>query len=274
MSVLVTLIKSKNRMKTVTPASVTEYIKAFPKEVQSRLIQIRETIKATVPDAEESISYAMPAYKLNKKPLVYFAAYEKHIGFYATPTGHSAFTKELSKYKQGKGSVQFPLNEPLPIKLIEKIVKFKAKENRGKAVILKTKKAVSTTDKDIQTYHKALSKEDKAICDLLFQEITKHLPQAENKIWHAHPVWFLDGNPVVGYSKQKSGIRLMFWSGASFEEERLKAGTGKFKDASVFYNAVTQINTKDLKCWLKKSETIQWDYKNIVKRRGVLERLK
>lgn len=253
--------------------SVSEYISVFPKDVQTRLKQIRETIKSSVPDAEESISYAMPAYKLNKKPLVYFAGYEKHIGFYATPQGHTAFAKELSKYKQGKGSVQFPLDEPLPIKLIEKIVKFKAKENGGKATVLKTKKTVSVTDKDIETYHKKLTKQDAAICDVLFQEINKQLTNAESKVWHAHPVWLLDGNPIVGYSKQKSGVRLMFWSGADFGEEQLKAGTGKFKDASVFYNATTEINTKDLKRWLDKSKKIQWDYKNIVKRRGVLERV-
>jgi hypothetical protein len=87
-------------------------------------------------------------------------------------------------------------------------------------------------------------------------------------------VWFLDGNPIVGYSRQKAGIRLMFWSGASFDEQRLEVRGEKFQDASVFYNAVSDINTKDLKRWLKKSKEIQWDYKNIVKRKGVLEQLK
>ncbi len=249
--------------------NVNDYITAFPKEVQSRLKQIRTAIKTIAPEAEESISYGMPAYKLNKKPLVYFAGYEKHIGFYATPSGYDEFAKELSKYKQGKGSVQFPLDEKLPLKLIEKMVKFKVKENAVKNILPK-KNVVN----DALSYHKKMSKEDKAICDLLFQEINKTLKEAENKIWHAHPVWFLDGNPIVGYSKQKAGIRLMFWSGADFEEEQLKAGTGKFKDASVFYNSADEINTKDLKRWLEKSKKIQWDYKNIVKRKGVLVKLK
>ena len=101
-----------------------------------------------------------------------------------------------------------------------------------------------------------------------------HLPEAENKIWHAHPVWFLEGNPIVGYSKQKSGIRLMFWSGKSFDEDKLNVLGGKFQDASIFYNSVNEINTTDLENWLQKSKEIQWDYKNIVKRKGVLERLK
>ncbi len=129
-------------------------------------------------------------------------------------------------------------------------------------------------DKAIHSYNKKQTASDKKICDLLLKEIDVNLPKAENKIWHAHPVWFLDENPIVGFSKQKSGIRLMFWSGMGFEEDKLQPGTGKFKDASVVYTSVEEINTKDLKRWLKKSVKIQWDYKNIVKRKGKLERLK
>ncbi|MBK7562257.1 MAG: DUF1801 domain-containing protein [Chitinophagaceae bacterium] len=129
-------------------------------------------------------------------------------------------------------------------------------------------------NKDILSYNSKQTLADKNICNLLLQEISNGLPKAENKVWHGHPVWFLDGNPIVGYSKQKAGIRLMFWSGASFDEQWLEVRGEKFKDASVFYNAVSDINTKDLKRWLKKSKEIQWDYKNIVKRKGILERLK
>ncbi|HRN96213.1 MAG TPA: DUF1801 domain-containing protein [Candidatus Levybacteria bacterium] len=128
--------------------------------------------------------------------------------------------------------------------------------------------------KDIQTYNNSQADADQAICNLLRKEIDTHLKGAESKIWHAHPVWFLDGNPIVGYSKLKDAVRLMFWSGADFKEEDLKPGTGKFKDASITYTDVKQINTEDLKRWLKKARDIQWDYKNIVKRKGVLERLK
>ena len=128
--------------------------------------------------------------------------------------------------------------------------------------------------KDILTYNNAQSPADKKICQLLAKEISTHLPEAENKIWHAHPVWFLEGNPIVGYSKLKAGIRLMFWSGASFDEYALQPGTGKFKDASITYTSDKEILPKDLKRWIKKSRDIQWDYKNIVKRKGVLERLK
>lgn len=129
-------------------------------------------------------------------------------------------------------------------------------------------------NKEIKAYNNKQSVEDKKICNLLAEEIDINLKEVESKIWHSHPVWFLDGNPIVGYSKQKAGIRLMFWSGESFEEENLKSGTGKFKDASIFYTSVDEIKVKDLKRWLKKSKSIQWDYKNIVKRKGKLERLK
>lgn len=127
---------------------------------------------------------------------------------------------------------------------------------------------------DITAYHNQLSDTDRAICDRLQAEIDKYLTKAESKVWHGHPVWFSDGNPIVGYSKQKRGIRLMFWSGADFDEEALDIQGPKFKDASIFYNDLSEIHTKNLKRWLKKSEAIQWDYKNIVKRKGVLERLK
>jgi uncharacterized protein YdhG (YjbR/CyaY superfamily) len=119
-------------MKTAVAGSVKEYIAGFPKETQKVLNEVRSAITTAAPDAEEKISYAMPAYHLYGRPLVYFAGYEQHIGFYATPTGHSAFVKELSSYKQGKGSVQFPLDKPMPLSLITKIVKFRAKENLEK----------------------------------------------------------------------------------------------------------------------------------------------
>lgn len=127
---------------------------------------------------------------------------------------------------------------------------------------------------EIQKYNFTQSVEEQEICNLLASTISACLPEAENKIWHAHPVWFLDENPIVGYSKQKQGIRLMFWSGADFEENELNVRGKKFKDASIFYNNVSEIKITNLKRWIKKSKAIQWDYKNIVKRKGKLERLK
>ena len=127
--------------------------------------------------------------------------------------------------------------------------------------------------KEILAYHKALAKADRDICDVLAKEILNGLPEAEYKIWHKHPVWFLDGNPIVGYHKLKDCVRLLFWSGESFEEKGLPKEAG-FKSAGARFTSVEQIDVKDLVRWLKKSKTIQWDYKNIVKRKGKLERLK
>lgn len=128
-------------------------------------------------------------------------------------------------------------------------------------------------NKDTQDYNDKQEAAERDICNLLAQEISAALPEAENKIWHAHPVWFLDGNPVAGYSKLKNCIRLLFWSGQTFEEPGLQ-NEGSFKAAEKRYTSVDEVNKKDLKRWLKKSRDIQWDYKNIVKRKGKLERLK
>ncbi|WP_316814493.1 DUF1801 domain-containing protein [Pedobacter nyackensis] len=128
-------------------------------------------------------------------------------------------------------------------------------------------------NKDIQAYNDAQSATEREICNVLSVEINRSLPEEESKIWHAHPVWFINGNPIAGYSKLKAGIRLMFWSGADFDEQNLQLGTGKFKDASVTYTSVEQISTDDLARWIEKSKKIQWDYKNIVKMKGVLRRL-
>lgn len=122
-------------------------------------------------------------------------------------------------------------------------------------------------------YNQALAPGDRAIADLLAKEIEQSLPEAENKVWHAHPVWFLDGNPIVGYSKLKDCMRLLFWSGQSFEEAGL-AKEGKFQAAEARFTATEQVPVADLRRWLAKGREIQWDYKNIVRRKGRLEKLK
>jgi hypothetical protein len=126
---------------------------------------------------------------------------------------------------------------------------------------------------EIQLYNDSQTEGDKEICDLLAATINSVLTQAACKIWHAHPVWFLNDNPIVGYSKQKAGLRLMFWSGADFNEAGLNLRGKKFKDASVIFTSAEQINVVNLKRWLKKSKIIQWDYKNIMKRKGILIKL-
>jgi len=126
--------------------------------------------------------------------------------------------------------------------------------------------------KEIKKYNTGQLKKDKKICDVLMKEISLGLPKAECKIWHRHPVWFLDGNPIVGYHKLKDSVRLLFWSGQSFKEKGLEP-EGTFKAAEVRYTDADDINAKDLRRWLKASKKIQWDYKNIVKRKGKLVKL-
>ncbi|MBO9660882.1 MAG: DUF1801 domain-containing protein [Chitinophagaceae bacterium] len=128
-------------------------------------------------------------------------------------------------------------------------------------------------NKDIKAYNDEQAAEDAAICHALAKEIDKNLPEAESKIWHRHPVWFLDGNPVAGYSKLKGSVRLLFWSGQSFNEPDLQP-EGTFKAAEVRYTSKKEINKEDLARWLQKAKEIQWDYKNLVKRKGKLEKVK
>lgn len=128
-------------------------------------------------------------------------------------------------------------------------------------------------DPDIHAYNQSQSPSDRRICDALAKSIDAHLKGATCKIWHRHPVWFLDGNPIVGYSKLKDCVRLLFWSGQSFDEPGL-APEGSFKAAEARFTDAKEIPAKDLKRWLTKAAEIPWDYKNIVKRKGKLQRLK
>ena len=125
---------------------------------------------------------------------------------------------------------------------------------------------------DIQAYNADQTAQYRVICELLATELEQGLPGSENKLWHGAPVWFLAGNPIAGYDVLKGGVRLLFWSGQSFTESGLKP-EGNFKAAEARYTSVEQVDTAALQRWLKQSQTIQWDYKNIVKRKGVLERL-
>lgn len=126
---------------------------------------------------------------------------------------------------------------------------------------------------DTHKYNEAQAPTDRAICQLLAENIDRNLPEAENKVWHAHPVWFIDDNPIVGYSKLKNCVRLLFWSGQSFDEEGLKK-EGTFRAAEVRYTAVDQVDTEALARWLVKARDIQWDYRSLIRRKGRLQRLK
>ena len=262
-------------MKTNNPKfqTIDEYHSSFPANIQALLDTLRNAIRQVAPNAQETISYNIPTFK----KIVHYAGYQHHIGLYPGAAAIVEFSGELTSFKTSKGAIQFPIEKPLPISLIKKIVRYRvalaSKDTNAKSSG-KSRIEKPSISRDIISYNKKQSSGDKAICELLAREISEGLPEAENKIWHGHPVWFLDGNPIVGYSKQKAGWRLMFWSGADFEEEKLNVAGKKFKDASIFYTMIEQIDTEDLKRWLKKSKEIQWDYKNIIKRKGRLERLK
>ncbi len=254
---------------------VDDYISHCPEDVQMLLNQIRTIIKTAAPHARERISYGMPFYEYGgsglKGRFIYFAAFKKHISLFIPPSNTAGVPRELQPYHTSKATYQFPLNKPFPIGILKKTIVANVKE---RDLQNKHKTIKSDALNEITAYNNKQSATDKAICVCLLKEISKHLQNAEHKIWHGHPVWFINGNPVVGYSKQKKGIRLMFWSGAGFNENKLTPGTGKFKDASVFYTKREEINITDLKRWLNKSVHIQWDYKNIVKRKGKLVKLK
>lgn len=127
---------------------------------------------------------------------------------------------------------------------------------------------------DIARYNDAQTDQDQALCRALATIIDQELAEASSKIWHAHPVWFIDDNPIVGYSRQKAGWRLMFWSGKDFGDPALNVLGGKFQDASVFYQSFADVDETALRRWLQQARDIQWDYKNIIRRKGILVRLK
>ncbi|MFN8143308.1 MAG: DUF1801 domain-containing protein [Bacteroidia bacterium] len=264
--------------KNTSLKGVEDYISIFPKDVQKTLLRIRATIKKAAPKSDERLSYSMPFYEYGGKGvrgrLIYFAAFKKHISLFIIPRDADLIPKEIRKYHVSKATYQFPLDQPFPFDLLEKTIRALVKaRDESSAQSKPASKEKSTVGKDILAYLKKLSSKDMPVCELLTTIINENLKKAESKVWHAHPVWFIDGNPIVGFSKQKDGIRLMFWSGADFGEAALNKRGEKFKDASIFYNEISEVKKSDLKRWLKKSEKIQWDYKNIVKRKGKLVRL-
>ena len=133
--------------------------------------------------------------------------------------------------------------------------------------------ALTDMHPDTSKYNAALMPGDQRTCELLAREIDLALPEAENKVWHAHPVWFLEGNPVVGYSKLKDSVRLLFWSGQSFSSAGLRP-EGRFQAAEARFDSAEAVDLTLLRGWLRECRDVQWDYKNIVKRKGRLERLK
>ena len=267
-------------VKPSVPKNIEDYIAAAPRGVRPILEEIRRAIRAAAPDAEEVISYRMPAFKQNGI-LIYFAAFKNHIGLFPPVSGDAKLEKAVKPYAGPKGNLKFPLDEPIPYALIGRIVKHNVTRNMARASNRSRKRPSSrATPKskgsavhpDTKAYIDAQVPADKKICRLLTRTIARAFPEAENKVWHAHPVWFLDGNPIVGFGKLKNCVRLLFWSGQSFKEKGLSQ-EGSFKAAEARYTSVDEVDTDILQRWLAEAREVQWDYKNIVRRKGRLQRL-
>lgn len=226
-----------------------EYISASDKAVQPLLKQMRKTISAEAKDAEESISYGMPGYKYLGKPLVYFAGYENHIGFYATPTGHDAFKKELSVYKQGKGSVQFPLSEKLPLDLIKKIVRFRVKENEAKAgvkkkpVPAKTKQSIPSDEDAVRSWLDKLDAATRKQIDAVRKIIRSSSPLLNERIkWNAPSYYYKED--LVTFGPYKNGRTLLVFHHPDIEKVKSPLLEGNFKGRRLLYfSSAAEITT-------------------------------
>jgi len=225
-------------MKNAAITTVDDYIAGFPPPVRKLLLAMRKTIKAAAPKAEELISYQMPAYKY-KGVLVYFAAFEKHIGFYATPTGHATFKKELANYKTGKGSVQFPITEPLPLDLVKRIVQFRVKENEakaaGKSVALKSKPAKLTDEEQVKAWLSKLDPPIKKEIEAVRQIIRNSAAKLHERIkWNAPSYYYKEDILTFG-PYQKDGRILLVLHHPAVVKIKSALLQGEYKDRRLVY---------------------------------------
>lgn len=229
--------------KSKAPKTVDQYIAAFSPAVKKQLEQVRKTIRDNAPDAVEGISYGMPGFKYLGKPLVYFAGYENHIGFYATPTGHEAFKKDLAVYKTGKGSVQFPLSSPMPLALIKKIVLFRVKENETMAAAKKkpasatVKKKAQSVNKDAEQVKTWLEKQDPAKrkeIDAVRKLIKKAAPELNERIkWNAPS--FYTSVDLFTFGPYKNNRILLVFHHPAIVKIKSPLLEGSFKDRRLIY---------------------------------------
>jgi uncharacterized protein YdhG (YjbR/CyaY superfamily) len=259
------------------PADVTAYIDAAEEPARSRLRTLAEAIRAEAPGAVERIAYGLATWHQGEN-LIHLGAFKHHVGIYPGAAAIVAFEDDLTGFKTSKGAIQVPYDAPLPVALIRRITRWRVQQAATKAALKVSKQhtgrpGASTVGADVAAYNASRSDTDRAVCDALAKHLSHSLPLAASKVWHGHPVWFLEGNPVVGYSTHREGTRLLFWSGQSFDEPALSP-VGKFKAAEARYSTLADINAKVLRGWLRKALAIQWDYKNVVKNKGLLKRLR
>ena len=228
-------------MKAKIAATVNEYIAAFPKEMQQLLNQLRKTIKAAAPKADEVISYGMPGYKLNGM-LVYFAGYKNHIGFYGTPTAHESFKKELALYKSGKGSVQFPGDKPLPLKLITQIVKFRVKQNEERVAVkkgvkpaaIKSNSAKPTDEEQVKIWLTKLNPDLKKITESVRKIIKAAGPKLNERIkWNAPSYYYKED--MVTFGPYKNGMILLIFHHPLIVKIKSPLLEGNYKDRRIVY---------------------------------------
>lgn len=268
------MTQGKPRSESTTVAA---YIDAAQEPARSRLRALADVIRAEAPGAIERIAYGLASWHQGEN-LIHLGAFKHHVGIYPGAAAVVAFADDLTAFKTSKGAIQVPHDTPLPLALARRITRWRVQQTAAKAALKvsqrRTRKSgAGTSSADIATYNASQPDTARAVCDALAGHISKALPGAESKVWHGHPVWFLEGNPVVGYSTHKNGTRLLFWSGQSFDEPALSP-VGKFKAAEARYSTPADIDAKVLRSWLRKAQAIQWDYKNVVKAKGRLNRLR
>lgn len=260
-------------------AAVAAYIDTAPEPARSRLRALADVVRAEAPDAIERIAYGMPTWH-QRENLLHLGAFNQHIGIYPGAAAIAAFAGELSAFKTSKGAIQVPHDAPLPTELVRRLTRWRVEQanmpsetkpptRRGPARSRET----TNTLTDVTAYDLAQTEVNRATCETLHARVVHALPDAIGRIWHGHPVFFIEDNPVVGYSVHTEGVRLLFWSGQSFDEPTL-VPIGKFKAAEARFARVGDIDDKAIQRWLAKARDIQWDYRNVAKRKGVLARLR
>lgn len=268
------MTKRKPRSRS-TPVSA--YVDAAQEPARSRLRTLAELIRAEAPDAVERIAYGLATWHQGEN-LIHLGAFKHHIGIYPGAAAVAVFADDLTGFKTSKGAIQVPHDAPLPLALVRRITRWRVQQ-AVKRVARKVSRqrtgrsGAGTVSAPVATFNGSQSDTARAVCDALAGHISRSLPGAESKIWHGHPVWFLEQNPIVGYSTHKEGTRLLFWSGQSFDEPAL-APVGRLKAAEARYRTAADIRVTVLRGWLRKAQAIQWDYKNVVKTKGRLTRLR
>ena len=258
-------------------AAVAAYLDAAPLPARDRLRALADAVRAVAPDATERIAYGLPTWHQGEN-LIHLGAFAHHVGIYPGAAAIAAFADALQGFPTSKGAIQVPHDAPLPVALVQDLTRFRLgqaalrppKPSRRRAAPLPSPDPAAPPD-DIAAYHQRQAEADFALCEALFARIRDALPDATAKVWHRHPVFFLTGNPVVGYSVHAEGVRLLFWSGQSFDEPALRP-VGSFRAAEARFGRVDDLDDASLRRWLAKARDIQWDYQHVAKRKGVLVR--